>query len=159
MRRSRAALTAVALGLLLAVASASPAAAHASLTSVDPADGARLDESPDAVRLTFTEPVSAELGGVRVLDAEGQPVQEGAARVDGPQVEINLQPDLPDGTYVISYRVISADGHPVRGGSVFAVGDVEVDAGALGRVAGDGDDRTWEIVGAWVAGWPTQGCS
>ena len=32
----------------------------------------------------------------------------------------------------ISYRVISADGHPVRGGSVFGVGDVEVDTGALG---------------------------
>ena len=46
------------------------------------------------------------------------------------------QPDLPDGTYVVSYRVVSADGHPVRGGSVFGVGDGEVDTGALGRVAG-----------------------
>ena len=49
---------------------------------------------------------------------------------------------------MVSYRVISADGHPVRGGSVFGVGDVEVDAGALGRVAGDSGDRAWEVVGA-----------
>lgn len=152
MRGGRAALTAVALGLLLAVASASPAAAHASLTSVDPADGARLDESPAVVRLTFSEPVSAELGGVRVLDADGNQVQEGAARVAGVDVEVDLAPDLPDGTYVVSYRVTSADGHPVRGGSVFGVGDVEVDTDALGRVGSGGDDRTWEVVGAWGRG-------
>lgn len=148
MRLLRAALAAVVLGLALVGASASPAAAHATLTSVDPADGARLDESPEVVRLTFSERVSADLGGVRVLDADGTQVQEGAARVDGSTVEVDLRADLPDGTYVISYRVISADGHPVRGGSVFAVGDVDIDRGALGRVSGEGSDRTWEVVGA-----------
>ncbi len=152
MRPVRAVLAAVALGLVLVAASASPAAAHASLVSVDPPDGARLDESPDVVRLTFSEPVSAELGGVRVLDADGDQVQEGAARVAGAEVEVDLAPDLPDGTYVVSYRVISADGHPVRGGSVFGVGAGEVDLDALGRVAGGGNDRTWEVVGAWGRG-------
>ena len=88
------------------------------------------------------------LGGVRVLDADGNPVQDGAARADGEVVEVDLQPDLPDGTYVVSYRVVSADGHPVRGGSVFGVGEGEVDTGALGRVDGDADDRSWEVVGA-----------
>jgi len=141
-------LTALGLGLLLVVAAASPAAAHASLASVDPPDGARLDESPAVVRLIFTEPVSADLGGIRVLDGDGDQVQVGAARVDGAAVEVDLQPDLPDGTYVVSFRVISADGHPVRGGSVFGVGDGAVDTGALGRVEGEGSDRTWEVVGA-----------
>lgn len=140
-------LTLVGLAVLLLVALATPAAAHASLVSVDPADGARLDESPSIVRLTFTEPVSAELGGVRVLDADGDAVHRGAARVDGTTVAIDLEDGLPDGTYVVSFRVVSADGHPVRGGSVFGVGEGEVDRGALGRVAGD-DDRSWEVVGA-----------
>jgi len=148
VRLLRAALVALLLGLAVVGWSASPAAAHATLTSVDPADGARLDESPAVVRLSFSEGVSADLGGVRVLAADGTQVQEGAARVDGATVEVDLDADLPHGTYVISYRVISADGHPVRGGSVFAVGDVEVDTGALGRVAGGGSDRTWEVVGA-----------
>ncbi|MET0901778.1 MAG: CopD family protein [Acidimicrobiales bacterium] len=116
--------------------------------SIDPADGARLDESPEVVRLTFSERVSVGLGGVRVLDADGDPVEDGAARADGEVVEVALQPDLPDGTYVVSYRVISADGHPVRGASVFGVGEGELDAGAAGRVAGDSDDRTWEVIGA-----------
>lgn len=147
-------LAGVALAAGLLVTGATPAAAHAALVSIDPPDGARLDESPAAVTLTFSEPVSAELGGVRVLDAGGTPVQEGAARVDGVTVVVDLAPDLPDGTYVVSYRVISADGHPVRGGSVFGVGAGPVDAGALGRVASTSSDRPWEVVGAvgrWLA--------
>jgi copper transport protein len=144
----RAALAAIMLGLLAVGGWAGPAAAHATLVSVDPADGARLDTSPAVVRLTFTEPVSADLGGVRVLDARGAQVQEGAARVDGTVVEVDLAPDLPDGTYVISYRVVSADGHPVRGGSVFGVGEGAVDGGALAEVTDEGDDRAWEVAGA-----------
>jgi copper transport protein len=148
VRLSRVALSAVLGAFVLVGVSAAPAAAHASLVAIDPADGARLDESPEVVRLTFSEPVSVGLGGVRVLDAEGEPVQDGAASADGEVVEVDLQADLPEGTYVVSYRVISADGHPVRGGSVFGVGEGDVDADLLGRVAGDSGDRTWDVIGA-----------
>jgi len=150
VRLTRAALATVVAGLGLVITVATPAAAHATLTSIDPADGARLDESPEVVRLTFSERVSVGLGGVRVLDADGDAVQDGAARADGEVVEVDLAPDLPEGTYVVSFRVISADGHPVRGGSVFGIGDGAVDTGALGRVTGGSDDRAWEVVG--VAG-------
>jgi copper transport protein len=157
VRTARAALAVAAGGLLLVVLGASPAAAHASLVSVDPADGARLDESPATVTLTFSETVSTGLGGVQVIDADGDQVQSGAARAEGAEVQVDVEPDLPDGTYVISYRVISADGHPVRGGSVFGVGDVDVDTGALGRVTAGGSDRTWEVVGAWGRGFAYAG--
>lgn len=126
---------------------ADAASAHASLISVDPPDGARLDESPEQITLEFSEPVSADLGGVRVLGPDGEPVQEGSAEVEGTAVTIGVAGGLPDGTYVVSYRVISADGHPVRGGSVFGVGDAAVDTGALGRVTDDSRDQAWEIVG------------
>jgi copper transport protein len=146
-RNLRLAFIGLLLGLTAVGATAAPASAHASLVSVDPPDGARLDQSPPAVTLTFSEHVSADLGGVRVLDATGAQVQDGAARVDGAQVVVDLKDDLPAGTYVVSYRVISADGHPVRGGSVFGVGAGDVDAGALARVNDRGEDRPWEIVG------------
>ena len=136
MRFCRAALASVGIGLALVSATAGPAAAHASLVSIDPADGARLDESPSQVTLTFSEHVSAALGGVQVLDTTGATVHVGAARVDGTKVLVDLQPHLPDGTYVVTYRVVSADGHPVRGGSVFGVGEVTVDDGAYGYVLG-----------------------
>ena len=148
MRAARAALAAVSLGLVVVAAWAAPAAAHASLISVDPPDGARLDESPDVVSLTFSESVSADLGGVQVLDSQGSQVQEGAARVDGTTVEVDLAPDLPDGTYVISYRVVSADGHPVRGASVFGVGPDAIDESALGAATASEDDGVWEVSGA-----------
>jgi copper transport protein len=140
------------VALLLGTASllgpgAVPSGAHASLVSVDPPDGARLDASPPEIRLTFNEGVSANLGGVRVLSSEGERVDDGAAEVDGTVVRIALQPDLPDGTYVVAYRIVSEDGHPIRGGSVFGVGAGDVDTGALAAVADPGADREWEIVG------------
>jgi len=147
-RTRRAVLAMVGLGCLAVVLLATPAAAHATLVAVDPPDGARLDRSPDQVQLTFSENVSASLGGVRVLDSSGRRVDEGAARVAGAVVAIDLAPDLPDGTYVISFRIVSADGHPVRGGSVFGVGEGDVDTTALGRVREGDDDRLWEVVGA-----------
>ena len=140
-------LLATTLALVALVATAGPAAAHASLQAVDPPDGTVLEESPGTVTLTFTEAVSADLGGVQVLDTDGSRVDEGAVRVEGSVVSIDVADDLPEGTYVISYRVVSADGHPVRGGSVFGVGDVTLDSGALGRVADEGEDRRWEILG------------
>ena len=128
--------------------SAAPASAHATLLASDPPDGARLDESPAQVQLTFSEPVSVRLGGVRILDTDGQRVDDGAATVDGAVVTVPVQDDLPDGTYVIAYRIVSEDGHPVRGGSVFGVGDAEVDTTALGRVADPDADRAWDVIGA-----------
>jgi copper transport protein len=139
---------AAALGVLLVVLLAAPASAHASLVAIDPPDGARLDAAPAEVRLTFSERVSADLGGVRVLGPDGAQVEQGATTVDGTEVAVALQPDLPEGTYVITYRVVSADGHPVRGASVFGVGDVDLDPGAIGRVDDAGSDRSWEVVGA-----------
>ena len=108
--------------------------------------------APRSSRLTFSERVSVGLGGVRVLDADGDPVEDGAAR-GGRRGRggRRSQPDLPDGTYVVSYRVISADGHPVRGASVFGVGAGELDAGAAGtgrrrlgrpHLGGDRRDRS-----------------
>jgi copper transport protein len=145
-------VVAVLLAAAALLLSAGPAAAHAYLLSVDPPDRAVLAESPDEIRLTFSEPVSADLGGVQVLDAEGGRVEDGVARVEGAVVTVGVQPDLPDGTYVVSFRVVSADGHPVRGGSVFGVGDVELDAGALGRVTDESGDQVWEVVGGVFRG-------
>ena len=148
MRRIAAGLGTLLLALVTLVGGAAPAGAHASLVSVDPPDGARLDDGPDEVRLTFSEPVSAALGGVRVVAADGGRVDEGAVRVEGTVVAVDLAADLADGTYVITYRVISADGHPVRGASVFGVGADAVDVEAAARLDDTDDERGWEVLGA-----------
>ncbi|MFY1695660.1 copper resistance CopC/CopD family protein [Solwaraspora sp. WMMA2101] len=109
------------LGVVLALAGASPAAAHATLLSHDPADGALLAEAPSTVTLTFDEPVTLRPGGVQVLDAAGTTVDAAARSVDR-TVVIDLPAAMADGTYVVSWRVVSADSHPVAGGFSFAIG-------------------------------------
>ncbi|ROO50749.1 copper transport protein [Micromonospora sp. Llam0] len=109
------------LGLLLALANAGPAAAHATLLANDPADGALLAEAPPSVTLTFDEPVQVRAEGVQVLDAAGSTVDVTARSVDS-TVVVDLPTGLADGTYVVSWRVISADSHPVAGGFSFAIG-------------------------------------
>ncbi|MDG4767677.1 copper resistance protein CopC [Solwaraspora sp. WMMD406] len=118
------------LGIVLAAAVASPAAAHATLLANDPADGALLAEAPQTVTLTFNEAVQVRPDGVNVLDAAGTPVEATARSVDS-TVVIDLPPELADGTYVVSWRVISADSHPVAGGFSFAVGTPSVGSVAI----------------------------
>ena len=123
--------------LALGVATAGPAAAHAELVSTDPGEGARLPEVPGQVTLRFSEGVSLGAGYLRVLGAGGERVDTGAASVDGDTVTVALRGDLPDASYVVTYRIVSADSHPISGAYAFVVGDDELaDAGA---VAGDPD--------------------
>jgi copper transport protein len=103
-----------------------PEPTHALLEATTPERGAALDAAPREVVLRFSEAVEVELGAVRVYDAAGKEVQEGAAfhpRGDNRAVAVCLRGGLADGGYTTTYRVISADSHPVSGGFVFGVGE------------------------------------
>jgi copper transport protein len=74
-----------------------------------------LKTAPARVSLRFDEHVSTPFGAVRVLDANGRRVDNG--RESQPQadtVAVGLPSFLADGTYVVAWRVISADTHPVH---------------------------------------------
>lgn len=116
-------LAALAGGLLLLAA---PASAHAVLISSDPPDGTRLNRSPDSVTLRFDEPVGLDPGYLRVVDATGHRVDTGSPshpNSDAAEIEVTLRPGLGDGSYLASYRVISADSHPVSGSIRYVVGN------------------------------------
>ncbi len=123
MRRTVLAVLALALGaLLLAPAGA---LAHARLEATSPPQGATVKHEPAAVVFSFDEPVEGNFGAVRVYDAEGNRVDEGDAfhpNGEGPKLGVHLKPGLPDGSYTATYRVVSADGHIVSSGFVFANG-------------------------------------
>ena len=127
LRALLAVLGAAVLSLLLAA----PAAAHTVLVGSDPADGSRLAQSPTAVTLRFSEPVGLQLGYVRVVDSAGRRVDSGSAsRSDGgSSVTLALKSGLGDGNYLVSFRVISADSHPVAGSIRYVVGDGPLDTG------------------------------
>ncbi|MCW2241479.1 copper resistance CopC/CopD family protein [Azospirillum canadense] len=121
---------AVTLGILLLVWTEGEACAHAFLRDTVPEDSSRLEASPPDIQLRFNEPVTPIT--VQVLDSAGQPVAENRP-VSGPDdtVRLPLPHPLPNGTYTVSYRVTSADGHPAVGSIAFGVG------AAPNRTAGD----------------------
>jgi copper transport protein len=117
---------------------AGPAWGHATLVSSTPAGGDTLPAAPATVGFTFSEEVTTGLGGIVVLDRNANRMDRGVTTRPAPnQVRADLRADMPAGTYLASYRVVSADGHIVTGAIVFAVGD-ELDAAAVeGLVATD----------------------
>jgi copper transport protein len=114
------------LGLAAGAALALPAAAwaHAALLHTVPVASRTIDKPPPEVRLTYSEPVEPRFALVSVTDALGHRVTTGTpARAPGsPQTLVAPLRRLPEGWYLVYWRVISADGHPVRGAFTFAVG-------------------------------------
>lgn len=108
------------LALLLAVCQAGSASAHASLVSVEPRDGSVLREPPKRIELRFNESVTA--GAINLIDATGRLREDAGVAAKDEAVVVTVPADLPNGTQIVSYRVISADGHPVTGAVTFSVG-------------------------------------
>ncbi|RSN56710.1 hypothetical protein DMH12_13785 [Streptomyces sp. WAC 04229] len=105
------------------LAGAGPASAHAALTGSDPQQGAVVDRAPAQVSLTFSESVSVDDDSLRVLDPKGKRVDDGSpSGTGGTTYSVKLHTGLPDGTYTVTYQVVSADSHPVAGAYTFSVG-------------------------------------
>src|SRR3977135_3863968 len=107
--------------LLTALCFATGALAHAALVSAEPVDGSVLAQSPKTLQLRFSESVAP--GAVSLIDAAGK-TRDVRGRAADQSVVITLPDDLPRGTQVVSYRVVSQDGHPVAGSVMFSVGVV-----------------------------------
>ncbi|MFF9773081.1 copper resistance CopC/CopD family protein [Streptomyces sp. NPDC013978] len=109
------------VGALLA--GAVPVSAHAALTGSDPQQGSVVQEAPDQVSLTFSEKVAVSDGSVRVYDPKGKEADTGEVTdLGGNSYAVGLHSGLPDGTFTVTYQVVSADSHPVSGAFTFSVG-------------------------------------
>ena len=125
MKRLVVAIVVVVAGLAGWAGWAAPAFAHAVLQSTDPAAGAVLTKSPASVVLHFDEDVEIQFGSVRVYSAAGRRVDRGLAyhpNGDHHSVATKVAGNLAEGGYAVTWRVISADSHPVHGAFTFQVG-------------------------------------
>lgn len=113
-------LLAALVTLLLLVGCSTDASAHAALISVEPASGSILASAPKAVELRFNEAVTP--GAIQLIDGAGRARDDIRATTAGESISVVMPPDLPQGTAVVSYRVISQDGHPVAGSVIFSIG-------------------------------------
>ncbi|HUP99645.1 MAG TPA: copper resistance CopC family protein [Aeromicrobium sp.] len=94
------------------------AMAHSNAVRMAPKDGARLKTLPAEATITFDEPPKTANMALRSPDGT---VHRLRTRVEGASIVAKLPPHGPRGTYGLSYRVVSADGHPVLGTTAFAV--------------------------------------
>ncbi|MFC4297238.1 copper resistance CopC/CopD family protein [Castellaniella hirudinis] len=96
------------------------ALAHASLIASLPATGTVLPQAPAAMRLTFNEPVSPLL--IRFIQPDGSTKDITQTEVLPTGLEMALPTLDQQGTYALSWHVVSADGHPVGGTVTFSIG-------------------------------------
>ncbi|SDD15177.1 copper resistance CopC/CopD family protein [Auraticoccus monumenti] len=149
-------LVGAALTVLVLLSGAPAARAHAGLEGSTPATGTVLPTAPGEVALDFTEPVSPAVEGMRLLRADGRAeVLTATARDD--VVTVPLPADLGEGTHLLSWRVVSADSHPVAGVVTFSVGAPSADPPAAPDTGGSWLDtldvglRSLAVLGLLVA--------
>jgi copper transport protein len=117
---------ALVVAVVAAAALALPAAAwaHAALLKTFPTASAEVDSPPTELRLVYDEAIEPRFAVVSVTDAAAH------QQVDGPvhrSASSAYELDAPlkrsaEGWYLVFWRVISADGHPVRGAFLYRVG-------------------------------------
>jgi copper transport protein len=140
------------LALVLVVLLASPAAAlaHAALQSTSPAAGAVNAAAPERIALMFSEPV--QILGLRLIDAAGQDHSPASApEVRDGQVLWPLPDRLPDGRYLVSWRISSLDGYIIGGTFTFAVGAASTNGMPAIKVV---DDSHWPVLALHAAARP-----
>jgi len=124
------------IAVVLAALTATPAAfAHAILQESNPGSNSVVRTSPKTVSLRFNEAVETAFGSIRVYDCGGGRVDSGTiSRPTKDSVAVAIERKLAQGTYTVTWRVISADSHPVAGAFVFNV--KKANAGSCKQVFG-----------------------
>lgn len=113
-------VAALVCGAVVAV-SAEVVEAHAGLKSSEPAASSVLEQAPKEIALNFGEAVEVSFGSIRLFDSNSQLIvlptpKYGAldGAVDAKTVRVEI-PELEPGSYLVVWRVVSADSHPVQG--------------------------------------------
>jgi copper transport protein len=149
-------LVCAALAAVLGLLVASPASAHAELVATDPANGAQLAEAPDEITMTFTESVNLLEDGMRLIDSVGATVPTSEPVVDGHTITWAMPRRLPDGSYTVTWKLVSSDGHPVAGAFSFGVGGparaLDITSGVTSAPSGS-PEAPWPVVAARLAGY------
>lgn len=125
-RSARPRLMAALLAFLLALVTIGSAQAHANLVRSNPPSGATLAAQPARIQLWFSEELEPAFSQAVVYDANRQRVDANDSQVapdDPTSLILGLNPNLPNGTYIIAWTTSSkVDGHVIRGVVPFGIG-------------------------------------
>jgi len=108
------------LSIPLITTSVIPANAHTSLQSSTPSEGQSIEFIPAELSASFDEDLIEIEGEVvntlELQSADGTKYVLSSATIAGPTVSATVGAgDYPAGEYLLKYRVVSGDGHPVTG--------------------------------------------
>lgn len=98
--------------------------AHAHLKDQLPAEGAALEQTPEAITLNFSEGIEVNFTKVNVTDENKQVIKTGKAALDpsnNTKVIIPVESKLAAGKYDVQWSVVSVDGHKTKGNYSFTV--------------------------------------
>ena len=140
-RRFAAALGALTLagGLAGAVLAAAPASAHDYVVSTTPKTGSTVDAAVPQVDVTFDDVVldpqhDGSTTILQVTDAAGKHFETACPSVSGREISVPTALGGP-GAYTVTWRIVSADGHPVSGTFGFDYRPASGAASSAGRAA------------------------
>ena len=131
----------LALSVIALVAFAQPSSAHAVLESSNPVANSTVATSPQQITLQFSDAVKLSSQPPRLLDSEAVTVNTGIVTLTHHGSRLTIPtPPLRDGTYTVTWRVLSPDGHPIPGTLVFNVGAAS-SRNHVGHISGQATSR------------------
>lgn len=112
-----------AISVALILSHTESANAHAQLTSSVPRKNQTIKMLPNLVWLEFDGDLitldGKAVNELTVTNSKKVRVDIGGSIVGGARISTKLKPGLPSGKYMVSYRIVSEDGHPVDGSFSF----------------------------------------
>lgn len=147
-RARAAALISLALTAVFVWALPTAAFAHTSLRFADPAPGSRVGRPPTQVQLRFVkQSVPDPRTNVTVVGPSGVDIAHGSPSVTGLGISQRVSPAREAGVYVVSYTVVSSDGHLLRGGYDFLLTAAATATATSSQAAGSAAWQWW-LLGA-----------
>lgn len=109
--------------VILAFAIQGTASAHAFLDRSEPRVGATTAKPPAEVRIWFTQRLEPAFSKIQVFNAQGKELDKRDSHVDTKDRNLLVVslPQLPRGTYKVSWHVVSVDTHRSQGDFKFTI--------------------------------------
>jgi copper transport protein len=123
--------------------------------SSSPGAGEVVPASPPQLRLVFSEPIEPRYTSLDLLDPVGSTLLLGVGSVDPTDEHVliaDLARPLPDGSYTVDWRAVSAaDGHSTSGFITFGIGQGSSGGQGTGDAGGVGDLHAGHSGGVAIA--------
>jgi copper transport protein len=101
------------------------ASAHAEIAKTNPTKNAILTQPPKSVWIEFGESLltldTKVVNTLTVTNSKGKRVDKSPTIISGARATTKILGALKKGKYFVTYRVVSEDGHPVKGSYYFSV--------------------------------------